>query len=336
MQHAAHPHLFAASPGAPAHPADILDSLAIAYPDHKVSFIDAPSRERPTYLAYPFKGDVYLPVLVDPTTARVLGQVPDESWVRTLQDLHYDLLGGRRGRFVNGIGGALLLLMCLTGLVIWWQGPANWRRGFVVDIRRGWKRVNWDLHSAVGIWVGALIAVWAVTGLYFVWPSQFRNAVNAISPISTVLTPTSTPRAADASHLPWRDLIDRARMRHPGSHVAQVVLPFDATSPFRVMFSRVAPTPVGLPDLTTVYLDQYTGAVLPNPPEPPRTLGDLVMRWAAPLHVGNFGGMPLRIAWAILGLAPPTLFVTGFLMWWTRVVRPRWLSRRREGIEGAA
>ena len=336
MQRAAHPHLFAASPGPPVHPAEILDSLAAAYPDHTVSFIDAPSRERPTYLAYPFRGDVYLPVLVDPATARVLGQVPEKSWVRTLQDLHYDLLGGRTGRLVNGVGAALLLLMCATGLVIWWQGLPNWRRGFVVDFRRGWKRVNWELHGAVGIWTGALIAVWAVTALYFVWPSQFRNAVNAVSPVTVVPTPTSVRPADGAPHLPWRDLIDRARARHPGLHVAQVVLPFDATSPFRVMFSGIAPTPVGLPDLTGVYLDQYTGAVLPNPPDPPRTAGDIIMRWAAPLHVGNFGGMPIRIAWLILGLAPPTLFTTGFIMWWTRVVRPRWLSGRREGIERVA
>ena len=45
----------------------------------------------------------------------------------------------------------------------------------------------------------------------------------------------------------------------------------------------------------------------------------------APLHVGNFGGLGVRVAWLGLGLSPPLLFAAGFLMWWTRVVRPRWL-----------
>jgi len=27
----------------------------------------------------------------------------------------------------------------------------------------------------------------------------------------------------------------------------------------------------------------------------------------------------------VLGLAPPLLFVSGFIMWWTRVVRGRWV-----------
>ena len=49
------------------------------------------------------------------------------------------------------------------------------------------------------------------------------------------------------------------------------------------------------------------------------------MAWVGPLHVGNFGGIGIRIAWLVLGLAPPLLFVTGFIMWWTRVVRTRWI-----------
>jgi uncharacterized iron-regulated membrane protein len=31
----------------------------------------------------------------------------------------------------------------------------------------------------------------------------------------------------------------------------------------------------------------------------------------------------MKTAWAVLGLAPVALFVTGAIMWWHRVVRPR-------------
>ena len=336
MQRAAHPHLFTPASGTAAHPAAILDSLAAAYPDHRVSFIDAPTTERPTYLAYPFRDDVYLAVLVDPVTANVLGEVPERSWVRTLQYLHFDLLAGRTGRIVNGIGGGLLLLLCMTGLMIWWPGLPNWRRGFLVDFRRGWRRVTWELHSATGIWMATLIAMWAITGIYLVWPAEFRRAVNAMSPVTARQPPTSEKASGTASPLPWRELIDRARAQQPGAHVARVVLPVDARAAFDVMFSSEQPTPAGMAELTSVYLDQYSGAILPNPPETRRTLGDAIMRWAAPLHVGNFGGLPIKITWSILGLAPPLLFVTGFLMWLTRVVRPRWLTARRGKVDTAA
>jgi uncharacterized iron-regulated membrane protein len=44
----------------------------------------------------------------------------------------------------------------------------------------------------------------------------------------------------------------------------------------------------------------------------------------APLHFGNWGGLPVKVLWCLLGLAPGTLGATGFLMWWNRVLRRRW------------
>ncbi len=44
----------------------------------------------------------------------------------------------RRGCFV----------LCLSGIVIWWAGIRNWARGLKVNLHSGWKRINYDLHSA--------------------------------------------------------------------------------------------------------------------------------------------------------------------------------------------
>ena len=109
-------------------------------------------------------------------------------------------------------------------------------------------------------------------------------------------------------------------------------LPFDDKAAFLVMFSSVRPAPPGA-DLTPVYLDQYTGALLAEAAPSARTAGDVIMAWVAPLHVGNFAGNGVRVLWLVLGLAPPLLFVTGFTMWWTRVVRPRWLRVSTRGSD---
>jgi uncharacterized iron-regulated membrane protein len=82
--------------------------------------------------------------------------------------------------------------------------------------------------------------------------------------------------------------------------------------------------------LTSVYLDQHTGAVLSEPRHQPGTAGDAVIAWTAPLHMGTFGGPVVRAAWLLLGLAPPLLFVTGFAMWWVRVMRPQRAARGSE------
>lgn len=329
VQRAVHPHLFTPSADGPlADAATVLERVRDAYPSGRISGIDAPTAARPTYLSYVTSEDQFRTVLIDPVTAEMLGELPDRSLVGTLQDLHFDLLAGPTGRVVNGIGGFCLLVMCLTGLVVWWPGRAAWRRGFAIDWARPWKRVTWELHSAVGIWAVVLVAMWSVTGIYFAFPTEFRSAVNWISPITVSPTPTSDAAGAGAEPRPtWRALIERARQRAPDEFVARVVVPATEQSPFLVLFSEVRPTPVGTRDLRSVYLDQFTGEPLHEPPRAARTLGDTIMRWVGPLHVGNFGGVGVKLVWLITGLAPVLLAVSGLILWWTRVVGPGWGDR---------
>src|SRR6185503_1256798 len=288
MQRALHPDLFTPSAdGPPADPVAIMESVTTSYPGERVSGIDAPTTARPTYLAYASSGDRFRTLLLDPVSAEMLGELADTSFVRTLQDLHFDLLGGRTGRVINGIGAVILTLMCVTGLVIWWPGRSNWRRSLLVDFGRNWKRINWDLHSATGFWTVAIVLMWAVTGVYFAFPSAFRSAVNRISPITRAQTPQSSPRDG-RQPLSWRALVDEAQRHAPGQHVARVVVPSTEKAAFLVQFSPVRPTPLGA-DLFPVYLDQYSGAVLTPSAPATRTAGDLIMAWVAPLHVGNFG-----------------------------------------------
>jgi uncharacterized iron-regulated membrane protein len=332
MQRALHPDLFTPSAEGPATDAwVIMESVKSSYPRDRLSGVDAPTTSRPTYLAYVTRGDRFLTLLLDPLSGRLLGELPEDSLVRTVQDLHFDLLAGRAGRRVNGIGAYLLLAMCVTGAIIWWQGVASWRRGFTVDFRRRWKRVTWELHSAIGIWMVLLISMWAVTGIYFAFPSGFRSAINWISPVSVARAPQSRPAPSPQPPLMWRTLIEKAQHHVPDQFVARVVVPSTGRAAFLVMFSNVRPTPTDA-QLTSVYLDQFTGEVLDEPPRARQTVGDLVMTWAAPLHVGSFGGFGVKLAWLMLGLAPPLLFVTGFIMWWTRVVHPRWFGQRQSTV----
>jgi uncharacterized iron-regulated membrane protein len=44
--------------------------------------------------------------------------------------------------------------------------------------------------------------------------------------------------------------------------------------------------------------------------------------WLVRLHFGRSFGVGVEVAWALLGLVPCVLFITGIVMWWHRVVRP--------------
>jgi uncharacterized iron-regulated membrane protein len=76
-------------------------------------------------------------------------------------------------------------------------------------------------------------------------------------------------------------------------------------------------------------------------------IGDRVIYWLAYLHFGRINGIGIpcsgaglcdqttKAIWAIFGLAPAAMFVTGAIMWWSRVLRPRLASARRPSIAKA-
>ncbi len=128
--------------------------------------------------------------LVNPYTGEDRGPAVSQ-WYRVfrwLSDLHGSLLLGTNGMMVNAIGGALTAALCLTGLVVWWPGVANWRRSLGIH-RGGWKRMTWDLHSAVGFWSFAFLFMWGATGAYFVFPQPFRATIELFTPINPPRSP---------------------------------------------------------------------------------------------------------------------------------------------------
>jgi uncharacterized iron-regulated membrane protein len=70
-------------------------------------------------------------------------------------------------------------------------------------------------------------------------------------------------------------------------------------------------------------------------------IGDSVIYWLAYLHFGRINGIGIpcrgpglcdqttKAIWALFGLAPAAMFVTGTIMWWNRVLRPRMYGARR-------
>jgi hypothetical protein len=71
------------------------------------------------------------------------------------------------------MGGGGLMLSCLTGAIIWWPGVKHWRRSWQVSWRASFPRINWDLHSAFGIWSFPFVLLWGISGFYFAFPQVF-------------------------------------------------------------------------------------------------------------------------------------------------------------------
>lgn len=79
-----------------------------------------------------------------------------------------------------------------------------------------------------------------------------------------------------------------------------------------------------------------------------RLIGDRLIYWLAYLHFGRINGIGIpcsgpgfcdqatKAVWALFGLAPAVLFVTGAIMWWNRVLRPRLAAARQPARPHAA
>ncbi|MGA2883261.1 MAG: PepSY-associated TM helix domain-containing protein, partial [Bryobacteraceae bacterium] len=73
--------------------------------------------------------------LFDPYTGADLGD-PHSGVDRAfgwLVDLHDNLLSGLTGRLMNGTGAFFIVLLSLTGILIWWPGIKNWRRSVTIN-----------------------------------------------------------------------------------------------------------------------------------------------------------------------------------------------------------
>jgi uncharacterized iron-regulated membrane protein len=317
-----YPQFFAGtpSPTAAADVAAISASLGTSYSGYTISGFDWPTYRRGTFLAYVVRGTEFKTVFVDPSSGRVIGEMPYD-WIRWVQDLHFTLLAGEIGALANGIGAAFLLLMCVTGVVIWWPGLARWLRHLRVSVARGWRRAVWELHGAIGIWAWLWLTMWALTGVYFSFSQPFREAVNAISPLTVVRAPESAPASVGSATAIPETLLQRALEATPDARPARLVMPFGDRGTFQVVLAREVHGDWDTTDEVTFYFDRYSGRELLRRDHRERTAGDALMSWIGPVHVGSLWGLPFKLVWASLGLAFPLLFMTGVVIWTTRAGR---------------
>ena len=263
---------------------------------------------------------------VDPYKLTILGDDGyRDKFLQWAYDLHTVLLLKKSGKLLNGIGGFLLVGMCLSGIVVWWPGKRSWRKAFEFATRARWKRKNYDVHKLAGIAAFALLIVVAVTGADFSFPKSYESAISKVTgDPAKKEAPRVTPLAGKApANL---DVVLAAAMREipegeatlfrfaakPGeTHSLRKTLPGD----WRTIGDNV------------IYLDPQTAEVVRVDYHRDLPLGVRMERDITGLHYGTFGGQVTRVLWLIVGLVPLILFVSGLLMWWNRSLSKAWARR---------
>ncbi len=307
----------------------VVQKVSPAYPDLKLSSIDLPRKPEATYQVWlKSKDDQWIVNYVNPYTGAVLGK---RQWGRTLMtfiyDIHITLLAGEFGGIVVGICGILLLLLTVTGLILW-PGWRQFAQGFKVRWKSPAQLVNYDIHKVGGILSAAFLLLIASTGAAMIFHTHFESAVYWLTgtpkppELKSTVIANSQPMAVDT-------ILQKANAALPGGETTYISLPQAPDGVFRVI-KKLAhdSTPNGR---SRVYLDQYSGEVLRvenafKAPLPNRILNSLF-----PLHIGVYGGLAMRILYIFIGLTPAVLFITGFMLWWSKTYAVR--ARRRQAIK---
>ncbi len=298
-------------------------------PDADIRFIrifQEPDKPLEFWLSGP--GDIR--AYANPYTGEYTGsRDANKSITGILFTLHTKLFAGNAGHIILGVTGIALVLLCISGLYLWWPGMKNIRAGLLIAIRSSWRRINYDLHRAGGFWTAALVLCFALTGTILIWYAPVSSVLHSITGEKPGQNKITIDKQFHTEKINLDLAIVAAEKSLPGAKVTFLYLPMDSGQPFTVrmrMDHELHPN-----GRSYVYIHPENYQILQRSPASEATTATKIMNLMYPLHIGSFGGILVRIMYVITGLAPAVLTITGFFIWFTRSRRKK--KRRRTNRE---
>ena len=240
-------------------------------------------------------------------TADLLEEDAQEGGVmRTIRVIHRDMLLGLPGELFLGAMGLLFVIALVSGVVLYAPFMRRLRFGAV---RQGAARIKWlDLHNLIG----AIALVW----LLAVGPTGIINTISL--PLFTawraqVLPELIAPHLGKPPLAKFADIDDAvaiARRALGGDRPVSVALPTEARfgTPRHFIVWTKGTTPITSRLYTPALIDAETGQLVAARGLPWYLRALQVSR---PLHFGDYGGLPLKIIWALLDLAAILVLASG-------------------------
>ncbi len=248
--------------------------------------------------------------------------------------LHTDMFAGLPGKLFLGLMGILFCVAVISGIVVYAPSMRKLKFGAYRGDRP--RIVRWlDVHNLAGILLVMWTLVVGFTGVINTWADLVLKAWQYGQ--LAEMTAQYKGREIPARLTPVQDAVDVARRTIPDMQVAFVAYPgsiFSSKSHYAV-FMR-GDTPVTSRLLKPALIDAETGQ-LTDSRDMPWYVSTLFL--SQPLHFGDYGGMPLKIIWAVLDVITIVILWTGLYLWLRRrrpVASAARASAPAQRIEGRA
>ena len=258
-------------------------------------------------------------VYVDPVSLETLGsyEVVRRGRIMTMfTDMHeFLMLPPHIGLRATGWMGVAMVLMGLSGMVLWWPRPGKWRAAFTV--RRGARgiRLQLDLHHAIGIWGLAMFLFLGFSGMYLTFPETFAAGVQLVLPgradaaPDQRVIPVSWPKDAD-------EAVRLAAPVVPNVRVLGVQLPGPSGTRYAVEVERKGWRP-NFPPVAVTFDSLEPGVLTVDDPRTYAAVDRFVnMQYA--LHFSTGIGWLWTLLVFLSGLTPLALAITGVTAWWMK------------------
>lgn len=249
------------------------------------------------------------------------------AWSDFLVELHYILnLPSLIGLTVVGALGVMMLALSLSGVI---AHPRIFRDAFRLRARdrSGLELADW--HNRLSVWTlpftlaialtGAVIGMASVTA-YGVAQTGYGGDLAAV--YAPIFGAEARPDKQPAPVPAVATALEHMHARHPGLRLTYVTLHDPMTAGQRIQI-------LGTPARRLVFGEYYNfdgrGRFLGTAGLSDGAIGQQASASVYNLHFGNFGGLPVKIAYFILGLALTGICATGTYIWLGK--------RRRRGIE---
>jgi uncharacterized iron-regulated membrane protein len=231
--------------------------------------------------------------------------------------LHTDMFAGLPGKLFLGLMGILFCVAIVSGIVVY--APSMQKLEFGAVRRERLRAIRWlDIHNLVGIVLVIWTLVVGLTGVLNTWADlvikiwQFGQLADMTAAYRDRPIPTKFAQVQAA--------VDTARNGDPEGRPAFVAFPgtiLSSKSHYAVFLRGDSPLTARM--LKPVLIDAETGAFTDSRALP-WYVSTLLL--SQPLHFGDYGGLPLKIVWALLDVATIAVLMTGLYLWLGRR-RPR-------------
>lgn len=317
-------------------PLDLMMAAALAQRPGEVPLFMAFSQESPlltvTTGPRPDAGGEEMTLLFfDRATGAALGPAPESGVMHTILELHTDMLLGLPGMLFLGVMGASFVVALVSGAVLY--APFMRKHDFAT-LRTGRNRraARLDQHNFLGIVALAWMLVIGLTGAI----NAFADPLTESWQNGEVARMTAAYAGAEplppARYGSLDTAMAAAQAALPGRSPQFIGFPGGAWSSghhYAIFFQGDRPLTQHL--LTPALVDAATGELTDA-----RTMPALnqALMLSKPLHFGDYGGLPLKVIWALLTLATIWVLWTGILLWLRR--NPAHLERGAAEILRAA